>query len=309
MSVERRQALLFPGQGISPQEIVSFHSDLREINERKVRETLRLAEDTLNEVFGYKAFSLHESLEDPDSNNFEQTSFTQLLIHSLSSAGTQIFRGDLDPEFVIGHSLGEYGAITFADVITKEEGMKIVAHRGKYMQEACEVSPSRLVAIVGLSKEKIEDIYRKTQGIEVALINSDDLIVIGCNVEQTEDVRKLAEEQKAIKTFVLNTPGAFHTSRMAGAASELQKVFDGIDFKDPKTIVVLNLTGEQAMGGNHIKRSLVKSMMNPVQWALTLDVLKGAGTNEFIETGPGNSLAILNRRNGIDRSMTRNILD
>lgn len=175
------------------------------------------------------------------------------------------------------------------------------------MQEACEEALTSLVSIHGLSEEAVMKNFDK-ELVQVALINSPEIIVVGCPSEDVEFVSKLAEEIGATRISALPTQGAFHTNYMLRAAQNFLGVHK-YDFSQPRIAVVTNTTGEIEENPNFLRHGLFEGMILPVQWAKTIKTLREQGVTEFIEVGPGNSLAILNRKNGIDRSQTRNILD
>lgn len=309
MSKKIGPAFIFPGQGIRSQELIAFHSKLSAINEDSTREALGLAQDTLNEVFGYKAFSISLTLKDEVSPNYQQTAFIQPVIYTLSMVSLDAVNKSIKPSFCAGHSLGEYSALTAANVISLEQGIQIVAHRGKLMQVACEEIKTRLVSINGLSLETVQGVFKEGELLEIALINAPDLIVVGCLKESVQEVEKTARENGAKRTIVLDTQGAFHTNYMVTAISNLAEVLSRFEFNHPNVPVIANLTGDVIRDGGILKEYLVKGMTHSVQWAKTIATFREEGVDDFYETGPGDSLAILNKRNGIPREHTRNILE
>lgn len=130
MSAEKRQALLFPGQGLESRDIISFHQKLQAINEDLTRHSLGFTQDVLNERFGYDHFDIEAALKDGEDFQYGQTAFMQPLIFSLSLASFDAVGNDLSPEYVAGHSLGEYPALTVAKVIAPEDAIQLVAERG-----------------------------------------------------------------------------------------------------------------------------------------------------------------------------------
>lgn len=302
-----KEALLFPGQGLASQEIISFHSRLIEINQECTSKALGLAQDTLNEAFGYKAFQIEPALRDVDHPNYKQTAFVQPVVYTLSIVSTDITGDDLNPSYIAGHSLGEYSALTYANVMTPEQGIQIVTARGKFMQEACEELETRLVSIHGLPTDTIREVFDDM--ISVALVNAPDITVVGCLKGREDEVIRFAKQIGASKANVLDTQGAFHTTYMMEAAAKLIPLVRSHTFNNPTIPVVSNSSGEISTNGQHLIKWLVRGMAIPVKWAKTIQTLKDEGVEAFIEAGPGNSLAILNRKNGVPREQTRNILD
>jgi len=309
MSKEIAPAFLFPGQGLGSQEIIAYYSKLQEISETCTNETLGLAQDTLNEVFGYRVFPIIPTLKDEESANYQQTAFVQPVVYSLSIVSQAVSNKNISASYVAGHSLGEYSALTVANVITPEQGLQIVSHRGKLMQEACEKTGTRLVSVNGLSQSVVEALYEGEGLADVALVNAPDLIVVGCLKETVDEVVRIAKENGAKRTMLLETTGAFHTSYMRFAAADFAEVLSKFEFGESSIPVVSNLTGEIANDGEILKEHLIKGMTRAVQWARTIKTMQDNGVRAFYEVGPGNSLSILNKKNGVSREQTRNIID
>ncbi|GEM_PF-6438730 len=298
-----KEAVLFPGQGLQPQEIIGFYEKLKAVEPELVKTQLSLAQDVLNDINGNLEFNIFSSLGDKNSAAFEQTAFVQPLVYSLSLLS--IKASNLRPDFVAGHSLGEYAAITVAGATNEEEGTMLVANRGVFMQEACDKNPSKLVSISGLPLEKIETLCSNdnVRIAEVALINAGDLIVVGCAAEVAEDVENRFKNSGASKTAILRTAGAFHTSFMESAAAKLETVMPNFD--KPNIPFVSNLSGQLVNGEQFSKDLLIKAMTNPVRWSEVLNTLKGSDVKTFYEAGPGRSMTALNRMNGIPREKTK----
>lgn len=313
MAQETKAALLFPGQGLPPKDIVSCYGKLNDIYPAHVQQRLGQAQDAINREHGSGAFNIMDALVDEQSPNYTQTDFVQPVVYTLSVLTSEITdaRGiaRISPGFVAGHSLGEYSALTRAKVINFEDGIDIVTYRGQVMQEACQKTKSVLLRISGLTEEVVRNICQSgNQRIaQVALINAPTLIVVGCAAEAASDVDRLAKEAGARGATDLGTAGAFHTSFMQEPANKLDKKLTEYQFKNPEVSVVANLTGEVTRSGYGLRNHLAEGMVNPVQWAKTLANLQSSGATVFGEVGPGNSLASLNKINGIEKTI--NVLD
>lgn len=314
MSVE---ACLFPGQGLAAGDITGFYSKLEGIDPQVTLRKVAQAQEALNIVHGSSEFNVLGSLADPVSPSFRKTSFVQPVIYALSMTAYEVARAHhlLNPAMVAGHSLGECSAITAAGAITYEEGLHLVARRGLFMQEAYDKNPSTLVLLMGASLEAAEKICsQSTRGIcpagsaEIALINAPDMMVVGCAEKSAPTVEQLAKLAGAKKTLSLKTAGAFHTSYMKEAAENLSKLLSGYSLQEVQIPVVANLSGAIIERGKYPVTSLVKSMTEPVQWSHTIFILRLVA-DRFIEVGPGNSLQILNGRNGVPREQTTNVLN
>lgn len=304
-------ALLFPGQGLSPKDIRENFQQLRNINPDLVMRRFESAQQAVGEINSAAGFDLLSSLGNEDSPCFDKTSFVQPVVYVLSVLSYEIYQTKtnhrkVNPQYVAGHSLGEYTALTAASVTTFEDGIKIVTARGKFMQEACERTKSELVSIHGLEKEGVESVCRET-GTTIALINAPNLIVIGTAEGQFEHIQTMAKERGAKRVAKLQTAGAFHSPHMQEAADKLDRFLEGFTLNDPQIPVIPNLTGQPSKSGNALRQHLVESMVMPVKWADTIGYMRTTGINCFIELGLGNSLTALNKVNNVPDGQTKNL--
>lgn len=311
------EACLFPGQGLPADDIIGFHSKLKGIDPQITSRKIAQAQEALNKVHGSSEFNVLGLFADPASPSFKKTSFVQPVIYALSMTAYDLARDHhlLNPAVVAGHSLGEYAAITAAGAITYEEGLDLVTHRGLFMQDACDKNPSTLVLLMGASLETAEKVCSQSgRGVcpegsaQTALINAPDMIVVGCAEKSVPAVEQLAKLAGAKKTLSLNTAGAFHTLYMQEAADNLAKLLSAYYLQEIKIPVVANLSGAIIEEGKYPAANLVNSMTKPVQWSHTAFTLRLIA-DKFIEAGPGNSLQVLNGRNGISKEQTANVLD
>ncbi len=312
MTQETKAALLFPGQGLPPKDIIACYQKLSDIDPTHVQQRLGQAQETINKVHGSAAFNINKALIDAESPSYGQTAFVQPVVYALSVLTSEITdkRGAarLAPSFVAGHSLGEYTALTRAKVIGFEDGIELVTYRGQVMQEACQETRSVLLRISRLTEDKVREIC-ETRGLgltQVALINAPTLIVVGCGAETAQQVDRLAKEAGASGATDLGTAGAFHTAFMMKPAHELLKRLFDYNFRNSEIPVIVNLTGKARTDGFTLKDYLAESMVQPVQWVKTLATLQSSGVGVFGEVGPGTSLAALNKINGINE--TKNVL-
>lgn len=309
MTQETPSALFFPGQGLATKDIIACYQKLNGVDSKHVQQRLGQAQEAINKVHGTSAFDISGALKDEKSPSYGQTAFVQPVVYTLSILTSEITdrRGvaRIAPSFVAGHSLGEYSALTRAGVIGFEEGIDLVTYRGQVMEEACQKTKSVLLRISRLTEDQVRDICNSRElGItQVALINAPTLIVVGCRVENAPKVDELAKGKGAGGASDLGTAGAFHTIFMKEPANKLESKLSGYSFKDPEVPVIVNLTGEPETSGLALKQNLPESMVKPVQWAKTLDTLRSKGVTIFGEVGPGNSLASLNKINGIEKTI------
>lgn len=313
MAVEIKSAQIFPGQGLASQEIIDYYHQLLKVSRYRTQNYIVRTQKALDKFHGAKTFDLKAALEDKDSSHFGLTSFVQPVVYTLSVLTSEIAdaKGSerITPHMVAGHSLGEYSALTKAGVISFKNGLEIITFRGLVMQEACQDNPSSLVSINGLNEELVKDKICQQTGAEIALINAPTLIVVGISKDGVADVEKLAQEAGARRVSTLPTAGAFHTHFMQKASEKLDKFIAGYEFFDPQIPVVTNLTGEVSNSGRAIKHHQVEVMINPVRWAKGIQTMRDAQVTTFAETGPGKSLAALNRINGVPEEQTISILE
>lgn len=309
-----KEALLFPGQGVLPKDIIGSYNKICDLNLSITQRRISQVQGALNKIHGTSEFDIINALQDETSPQFQKTAFVQPVVYALSIASYELARERLHPAFVAGHSLGEYSAITAACVISPEEGADIVTYRGAFMQEAGDHHKSRLVNIVGLTMEQIEKIceLKNPEGIpmvEIALINGPVLTVVGCKESNVPLVEELAKSAGAKRTLTLQTSGAFHTLYMQEVVAKLAQVFSRYNFGKVQTPVVANIDGEAVESGVYPVDNLLRSLTNPVQWTRSLDTLRQKGVEEFIEVGPGSSLQSLVRLNGIPREQIKSVFD
>lgn len=308
MAIETPTALLFPGQGLAPKDIISYYELLRNIDAHYVQERVDLTQEAINKVNGSATFNLVASLENVDSPDFQDTAFVQPTVCTLSVLAYELAPKENigTPQYMAGHSLGEYSALIAAGVISFEEGITIVSKRGRYMKEDCQKTASRLVSINGLTIDKIQNIYGQTEAA-TSLINAPTLIVVSCLAESVPNIKDLTTAAEAKPTILL-TAGGFHSFFMEHAQKKLIQELATYQFITPRVPIVSNYDGQPSIDPNVLKDHLGKSMTKPVQWADTIAFLAKQGISNFRESGPGTSLASLNRYNGIPKDQTVNIL-
>jgi [acyl-carrier-protein] S-malonyltransferase len=197
-----------------------------------------------------------------------------------------------------GLSLGEYTALHLAGVFGFEEGLKLVAARGRYMQEAAVASPSGMVAILGADEARINELCRDAAGGEVlvpANYNAPGQIVVSGSSGACERVVKLVEAA-GLKAAVLKVTGAFHSPLMQAAADHMAAELERVAFNPPKFTVYSNVTAQPHGDVASIKRLLVEQIVSPVRWEQTARTLFAAEEARFVELSPGRTLAGLAKR-------------
>ena len=197
-----------------------------------------------------------------------------------------------------GLSLGEYTALHLAGVFGFEEGLQLVAARGRYMQEAAVESPSGMVAIIGAEEERVTALCGTSAEGEVlvpANLNAPGQIVVSGSSGACQRVQKAAEAA-GFKATTLKVAGAFHSPLMQPAADRMAAEFERVPFRSPSVPVYSNVTARPHESPESIKRLLVDQIVSPVQWERTMKTVLAVEGARFVELAPGRTLAGLAKR-------------
>lgn len=222
---------------------------------------------------------------------------TQVAIYTVSCiAARLLFDQGLVPDYVLGHSIGEYAALYFARVYDFETGLLLVQKRADAMAKAASQNPGSMAAVIRLDPAVIEQTCREISEAEgaplsVAGFNSPEQTVIS---GATGLVQKATETLKAKGTkrvVTLNVSGAFHSGLMKGAQEEFQKVVAETTFQKPSTLFVSNHDGRPVTEVTQLKEHLPKQLTSPVRWTASLGFLKEQGCQAYVEVGVGSVLS------------------
>lgn len=285
--------ILCPGQGA---QVVGMGKDFYDASPR-AREIF----DAANDVLGFDLKTLCFSGPEERLN---QTDISQPAIYVTSSASyaAALDRGLVSPDDVTafaGLSLGEYTALHLANVFSFVDGLKLVAARGRYMQEAAVASPSGMVAIMGADEAKVIELCNENAGGEVlvpANFNAPGQIVVSGATGACERVLKAAEAA-GLKAVALKVAGAFHSPLMQPAADRMKAELDKVQFNAPARPVYANVTAQPHGDVDSIKRLLVQQIVAPVRWEQTMQgLIAQVPEGRFIELAPGRTLAGLAKR-------------
>lgn len=286
---------LFPGQG---SQAVGMGKDLAD-NHPVARRTFEEADEAL----GYKLSQL--CFEGPEEK-LKLTEITQPAILTASVAAWRVLQEKgLKPDFVAGHSLGEYSAHVAAGTLTFADAVRTVRNRGKYMQEAVPVGVGAMAAILGMTLDKVSEIASDAaQGevCEAANINSPEQIVISGHAGAVERAIKLAIERGAKKAVSLPVSAPFHCSLMQPAQDRLAEDLGALSFQKPSCPVVCNVDAAIVASAEASREALIRQVTGAVRWEPSVRLLIGKGAGLLIEVGPGKVLWGLMRQ--IDRSRT-----
>jgi [acyl-carrier-protein] S-malonyltransferase len=292
-------AFLFPGQG---SQAVGMGKELA-ANYPVARRTFEEADEAL----GYKLSEL--CFEGPEEK-LKLTEITQPAILTASVAAWRVLQEKgLKPDFVAGHSLGEYSAHVAAGTLTFADAVRTVRNRGKYMQEAVPLGVGAMAAILGMTVDKVSEIASEVanyaaQGevCQVANINSPEQIVISGNAGAVDRAIKLATERGAKKAVSLPVSAPFHCSLMQPAQDRLARDLGALRFQNPSCPVVCNVDAAVVTSAEASREALVRQVTGTVRWEPSVRLLINKGASLFIEVGPGKVLWGLMRQ--IDRSKT-----
>ena len=214
----------------------------------------------------------------------------------------------IDFDCAAGLSLGEWGALCAAGVLDFDSTLRVLEARGRFMQEACEATPSGMIAIVGATPDQLNQLCEKT-GCTVANINSAAQQVLSGSKDSIASAAAVAKELGIKRAIPLATAGGFHSPFMAPAREKLAPVLDGITFNVPKFPVLSNVTGKpHASDPGAIKAMMLEQVTGTTNWAADVEAAKALGCTTFVEFGPGKVLSGLIKK--IDATLvTANVSD
>lgn len=283
-------AYVFPGQGA---QFPGMGKDLYENNAEA-----KALFDKADEVLG---FSLSAIMFEGTAEELKETKVTQPAIFTLSVIMAKLLGEDFKPTMVAGHSLGEFSALTAVGALDFESALKLVSARAMAMQKACEMKPSTMAAILGLTDEQVENICASTAGVVVAAnYNCPGQLVISGEIEAIEAACESAKEAGARRALVLPVGGAFHSPMMEPARAELAAAIEATEFHTPLCPVVQNSVAKAVSDPAEIKQNLIDQLTAPVKWTQSVQQMIASGVTDYVECGPGKTLQGLVKK--IDRS-------
>lgn len=209
------------------------------------------------------------------------------------------------PDFVAGHSLGEYSALVAAGALPFPDTVSLVQRRGRYMQEAVPVGEGAMAAILGLDPDTVQLVCERARRSEVvspANFNSPKQVVIAGHRTAVERAVVEAKVAGARRALMLPVSAPFHCSLMLPAEERLSEDLEAIEFKDPQFPVVTNVDAEPVTKGFEARDALRRQTSKPVRWDETIGFLLESGVDTFVEVGPGKVLTGLVR--SVEKSVT-----
>ncbi len=282
-------AFIFPGQG---SQYVGMGKDFYDSYE-EVRELFRLA----NEVTGLNL----EEICFTENEKLNRTEYTQIAMLLVEMSILKVVRKlGVTADMSAGLSLGEYGALAAADVLSDRDLLDLIRKRGIYMQNAYPAGGG-MCAILGLETELVEKACEETDGyVRIANYNCPGQLIITGEKAPVTNAAKKCSELGAKKTVELNVSGPFHSSLLKDAADKLAEELKNVSINNPGIPYVCNVDATEVTNNENIAKLLSDQVISPVKWEQSFKYMLDKGIDTFIEMGPGKTLSGFAKR--IDRA-------
>ena len=288
-------AFVFPGQGA---QAVGMGKDAFEAFEGS-RRVFEQADEALG-------FALTDIIFNGPDDALKQTANTQPALLTVSVALLEALKGrGLTPDYVAGHSLGEYSALVAAGVLPFSDAVLTVRARGEYMEQAVPGGTGAMAAVLGAERDSLaalcSAVSAEAGAVELANVNCPGQIVVSGTAAGVQAVVERGKEAGAKRVIPLEVSGPFHSSLMKPAAAKLADTLETVSFADASVPVIANVTAEPVTEGAAIRQLLVEQVYSPVLWEDSVQKLIALGVDTFVEIGSGNVLAGLIKK--IDRNV------
>jgi [acyl-carrier-protein] S-malonyltransferase len=283
-------AFMFPGQG-------SYEAGMGHDVAEAVPEAMAVYEaGSAASGLDLRQICFHDPVE-----NLLDTKLQQPALVATSLAINEAIRAHgITPDFVVGHSVGEFAALGAARSIRADQAIGLVTQRGIAMAEAAQERPGSMAAILGLADEVVEGLCKRISNVWPANYNCPGQIVISGEDDAVGECCAEAEREGARRAVRLRVSGAFHSPLVERAADKLRPAVEKIHFADPRTAFMSTVTAKLEDAA-HYRELLVRQLTAPVKFTQAARELVGKGVTVFVEVGPGNVLSGLLKR--IDRSV------
>jgi [acyl-carrier-protein] S-malonyltransferase len=295
-------AFIFPGQG---SQSVAMGRDLYD-NFKAAKEVFEEASDSIR-------IDVKDLCFNGPKQELDITYNTQPALLTVSTAAHRVIMSEsgLKPDFMAGHSLGEYSALVASNTLSFADAVKLVRFRGKVMSEAATEGSGTMAAILGLTREVVGAVIDEVKGDDVltaANYNCPGQIIISGTAGAVERAIPVLKQKGAKRALKLAVSGPFHSSLMEEAAERLKPELDGIRFSEPEFPVYSNVTAKPYGNADEIAPLLVEQISSSVMWEDTVNDMINEGASAFIEVGPGKVLTGLVKRINKD-AVCCNVLD
>jgi len=271
---------------------------------RELASLYPVARKTFQEADDALGFSLSQLCFEGPEDQLRMTEITQPAILTVSVAAARVLaEKGITPQYVAGHSLGEYSAHVVAGTLDFADAVRTVRNRGKYMQEAVPAGQGAMAAVLAMPIEQLLQVCADAaQGevVQPANVNSPDQIVISGSAGAVARAAELAKECGAKRAIMLDVSAPFHCALMQPAQDRLAKDLVALKFSNPKIPVVSNIDAEPKTTGEASRDALIRQVTGTVQWVGCVQKLIALGAKTFLEVGAGKVLT------GLMRSIDRN---
>lgn len=279
------KAFVFPGQGA---QFSGMGKDLYDAYPQ-ARTMMQRANDILG-------FCITDIMFEGSDEDLKQTRVTQpaIFLHSIVSCQLSTV---ISPNMVAGHSLGEFSALVASGVLGWEDALRLVSERALAMQEACEIQPGSMAAVLGMADEGVAQICNGIDDVVVAAnYNCPGQVVISGSLKGVEQACAALKEGGAKRALKLPVGGAFHSPLMQPAAERLEKAILATTFYTPQCPVYQNVSAKAETNKDIIQKQLLQQLTSPVRWTQSVQQMIADGATTFYEFGPGDVLKGLIRK-------------
>lgn len=274
-------AFVYPGQGT---QYIGMGKELYENNQK--------AKELFDKIFQNLDIDLKTVMFEGPEEILKRTDYTQPAIVGLSLVLTELLKEKgIKPDFVAGHSVGEFAAFGGAEYLSLENAVKLVAARGKIMREVAAKVEGAMAAVLGMDSVKIQEALKNVSGVvEAVNFNEPNQTVIAGEKKAVEEACVLLKELGAKRAMPLAVSGAFHSSLMKEAGEKLKKYADTLSFNVGNIKIIANTTATILANEAEIKDEIYRQSFGPVKWIDTIHKLKAEGVTKIYEVGPGKVL-------------------
>jgi len=272
---------------------------------KELAEKYPAARAVFEEADNALGFSISKMCFEGNEDELKLTANTQPAILTVSVAAYRVVaEKGLAPDYVAGHSLGEYSALVAVGALNFSDAVRLVRKRGQYMQDAVPAGLGGMAAIMGISPAVVQDACKRAAMGEIctpANLNSPEQTVISGHASAVKRAVEIASQLGAKRSMMLAVSAPFHSALMMPAQEKLEKDLRATSFNDLQVPLVTNVDADTIRKGDEAREALVRQVTMPVRWQESMRLLLDEGVNTFLEVGPGKVLTGLMRQ--IERSV------